>query len=411
VNDNRLLVISSDCHAGPERMNDYRPYLDPGFRGDFDDYCAQVDAFDGQFGGLTGGGATSTGEEGLWDIDVRTRCLDEDGVAAEVIFAQGSVPFAVYPAVGGHHSAIGGDATPAQIAAGCRAYNRWLADFCSSDPRRHLGIARVPLPDVDAAVAEVEHAAQLGLRGGVHLPPILSKETMPFFNDPVYEPFWAACAANRMTLNMHGGANLSYGAGPENIALVFAEVDWLSHRGLSHLIFAGVFERHPDLHLALTEQRTHWLHPLLDEFDSIHAYNERFGRPILAKKPSEYFRENCFVGASFLSRPECEARGEVGNHCFMWGSDYPHNEGTWPFTNAALRYTFGCDVPTAEMKAMLSGNAARCYYLDKAELQRIADRIGPTEAQLRVPIDVLPGEAPGDAPNRCWAFRRHGAWH
>ena len=37
--------------------------------------------------------------------------------------------------------------------------------------------------------------------------------------------------------------------------------------------------------------------------------------------------------------------------------------------------------------------------------------IGPTEAELREPIDVLPGEAPGDEPVRSWAFRRHGAWH
>lgn len=410
MSEERLIIVSADCHAGPARMNDYREYLDPEFRGDYDDYCAQVDAFDAQFGGYTGGGATSTGEDGLWDAGIRTRCLDDDGVAAEVIYAQGSVPFAVYPAVGGHHLAVPGG-TPAQIAAGCRAYNRWLADLCAHDPRRHLGIARVPLPDIDAAVAEVEYAAKLGLRGGVHLPPILSKETLPFFNDPLYEPFWAACAANRMALNMHGGANLSYGPGAENVALVFAEVDWLSHRGLSHLIFARVFERHPQLHLALTEQRTHWLHQLLGEFDSIQVHSRKLGRDTIPRRPSEYFRDNCFVGASFLSKPECDARGEIGSRCFMWGSDYPHNEGTWPYTDKALRYTFGGDVPSADIRAMLADNAARCYYLDLDDLRPIADRIGPTEAELRVPIDVLPGEAPGDAPNRSWAFRRHGAWH
>lgn len=408
----RLTIISADCHAGPARMADYADYLDPEFRADYADYCALIDAYDAEFGaGLTGGGATSTGEDGLWDPAIRTRELDGDGVAAEVIYAQGSVAFATYPAVGGGRK-MDFEATPAQLAAGCRAYNRWLAELCSADPRRHLGIARIPLPDVEAAVAEVEHAASLGLRGGVHLPPVTSAQALPYFNDPMYEPLWAACAANRMTLNMHGGANLVYGNGPECFPLTLAEVDWLSHRGLSHLIFSGVFERHPDLHLAMTEQRTQWVHQLLDDFDSVYAHAGKFGfQAHLPRKPSEYFATNCFIGASFLSRPECDNRGEVGSRCFMWGSDYPHNEGTWPYTEKALRYAFGGDVSSSELGAMLAGNASRCYHLDLDELRSIAERIGPTEAELRVPIEVLPGEAPGDPPVRSWAFRRHGAWH
>jgi predicted TIM-barrel fold metal-dependent hydrolase len=412
MTEQHLIIVSADCHAGPQRMADFRSYIEAAHLPAFDDYCARIEAFERDVGsGLTGGGATSTGEEGLWDAAVRTRCLDGDGVAAEVIFAQGSVPFAAYPAVGGGRK-VDFRASPAQIAAGCRAYNRWLADLCSNDPRRHLGIARVPLPDVAAAVEEVELAAKLGLRGGVHLPPVTSAEAMPYFNDPMYEPFWAACSANHMVLNMHGGANLTYGTGPESYAMTLAEVDWLSHRGLSHLIFSGVFERYPSLHLAMTEQRCHWVHQLLDDFDSVYAHIEVFGsNRQLPRKPSDYFRTNCFIGASFLSRPECDARSDVGNECFMWGSDYPHMEGTWPNTDAALRYAFGGGVSSAELGALLSGNAARCYRIDLAELQPIANQIGPTEADLREPIDILPGEGPNEKPVRSWAFRRHGAWH
>lgn len=408
----RLTIVSSDCHAGAASMIDYREFLDPEFRSDYDEYCAAIDAYEAATpSGLSAGGATSTGLAGLWDAAIRTRCLDDDGVAAEVIFAQGSIPFGVYPAVGGGRK-LDFTATPAQIAAGCRAYNRWLADLCEHDSRRHLGIARVPLPDIHAAVEEVEFAAKLGLRGGVHMPPLTTPD-MPFLNDPAYEPFWAVCEAHRMTLNMHGGANVDYGRGPENFLLTLAEVDWLSHRGLSHMILSGVFERHPGLHLAMTEQRTHWVHQLIEELDSVYGHASRFGmNGSLPRKPSEYFLENCFIGASFLSRPECDARGELGSHCFMWGSDYPHNEGTWPYTDQALRHTIGsADVPLDEMKALLAGNAARCYHLDLDELLPVAEKIGPSEADLRVPVEVLPGEGPGEAPIRSWAFRRHGPWH
>jgi hypothetical protein len=95
----------------------------------------------------------------------------------------------------------------------------------------------------------------------------------------------------------------------------------------------------------------------------------------------------------------------------MWGSDYPHNEGAWPYTLTALRYTFGEGASAADIKAMLGGNAARCYHIDLTDLAPVAGKIGPTESDLRVPVDRLPGEAPGEAPVRSWAFRRHGAWH
>lgn len=414
MNNGRLTVISADCHAGAEFMTDYREYLDPAFRDDFADFCVAVDAFDARHGvGLTAGGAVATEQNGLWDAKIRTQCLDADGVAAEVIYAQGSVPFGLYPAVGGGER-LDYVVTPRQAAAGCRAYNRWLADLCAQDRRRHMGIAQISLRDVHAAVEEVENAARLGLRGGVFLPPLSSQTEIPFFNDPVYEPLWSACAANHMALNMHGGSGLAYNNGPGSSEINLAEVDWFSHRGLSHLIFGGVFERHPNLHLAITEQRTHWLQPLLAEFDSIDAFakkNRYRNGGGLPRKPSEYFLANCFIGASFLSKLECDARGDIGAKCFMWGSDYPHNEGAWPHTGEALRYTFGSGVPASEMKSMLGGNAIRCYYLDANELRPVAERIGPTEGDIRVPIDLLPGEAPGEAYNRSWAFRRHGPWH
>lgn len=408
----RIIVVSADCHAGPPNMADYRPYLDSRFLQDFDDYMARIEAYEALYAdGLSRGAAPAADDEsGLWDTAVRERCLDADGISAEVIFAQGSIPFGAYPAVGGRDRSLDFEASPAQIAAGCRAYNRWLADFCSNSPDRHLGIAHIPIPDIDAAAAEIAFARKAGLRGGAILPP-LAKGTIPNYNEPRYERLWAACEDHQMPLNMHGGAGVNYGPGPERLALVLAETDWLSRRGLAHLIFSGVFERHPRLHLAITEQRAHWLTPQLAEYDSIYLYPGNAPlRQILPRLPSEYFKTNCFVGASFMSRLECEARGEIGSRCMMWGSDYPHREGTWPHTNTAIRWTFGCAVPADELQAMLGGNAARCYQLDATVLQAIAARIGPREADLREPAQAVPGR--GDAPYvRSWAFRHGGPWH
>ena len=47
----------------------------------------------------------------------------------------------------------------------------------------------------------------------------------------------------------------------------------------------------------------------------------------------------------------------------MWGSDYPHDEGTYPFTREHLRQLFH-DVPADELRQMLAGNAAELYGFD-----------------------------------------------
>ena len=211
-----------------------------------------------------------------------------------------------------------------------------------------------------------------------------------------------------MPLNMHGGSQLLYSGGAERIALILSETDWFSHRGLSYLIFSGVFERHPGLHVAMTEQRTHWAAPLLADFDSI--YESARCRPLraqLPRKPSEYFATNCFLGASFFSKLECDRRIDLGADRFMWGSDYPHIEGAWPFVGESLRWTFQ-DVPTDELPQLLGENARNCYDLDWDHLSAIAARIGPTadgllEGEPAVPDDPI--------TELSWAFRQHGAWH
>src|SRR5207244_552946 len=78
-------------------------------------------------------------------------------------------------------------------AEGVHIYNRWLADFISVAPERHVGTAHIPISDVSAAVREVEWARSAGLTA-VNLP--APRRDFPSYLDPVWEPFWAACSAN-----------------------------------------------------------------------------------------------------------------------------------------------------------------------------------------------------------------------
>jgi len=80
----------------------------------------------------------------------------------------------------------------------------------------------------------------------------------------------------------------------------------------------------------------------------------------------------------------------------MWGADYPHHEGCFPYTTLALRLLFS-DIPEEEVRKMTSLNAAQVYGLDLEKLQAIADRIGPTVEEIATPVtpDELPSVSLG----------------
>ena len=168
------------------------------------------------------------------------------------------------------------------------------------------------------------------------------------------------------------------------------EVAWYSHRPLWTFVLSGVFDRFPGLRLVLAEQGISWVRTALDSMDNFYAQiaagnvgELAFVAPfLLDRMPSEYWATNCAIGASFLHRDDCERRHRLGVDHIMWGSDYPHLEGTPPFSKEGIRKTFA-GVPRAEVEAMLAGNAARIYGFDLEALAPLAARVGPRWTRSR----------------------------
>jgi hypothetical protein len=84
-------------------------------------------------------------------------------------------------------------------------------------------------------------------------------------------------------------------------------------------------------------------------------------------------------------------RAEIGLDRLMWGADYPHLEGAAPIHRLVLRHVFG-GLPEPEVRAILGGNAVRLWGFDPALLQEVADRVGPTVADVAEPLgrDAMP---------------------
>jgi hypothetical protein len=115
--------------------------------------------------------------------------------------------------------------------------------------------------------------------------------------------------------------------------------------------------------------------------------------------PSEYFHRNFWIGASFLRPSESPLRHEIGVDRMMWGADYPHSEGSYPYTTEALRAAFA-SCPPAETRMMVEDTPAHVYRFDLDALRVVGDRIGPTVDDVCVPLD--PSDYPTDST--CNAF-------
>jgi predicted TIM-barrel fold metal-dependent hydrolase len=194
---------------------------------------------------------------------------------------------------------------------------------------------------------------------------------------------------------LHSGTgNPDYGKYPISQLLYINEVGFYTQRPLVQLILSGVFERFPRLNFILTEIGCSWVPPLLERLDvtmsQIRGTGEtgeiKYADGLLPpRSATEYFLQNCWVGVSGPGQADIDARYDVGIDRFMWGSDYPHDEGTHPHTREHLHRRFHA-LSDEERRKMLAGNAARLYDFDLDALAPLAAEVGPTVDEINAPV-------------------------
>ena len=387
-------IITADSHAGGSHA-DYRAYLDPAYLDDFDAWRGR---YKNPFKDLKDDRRTRN-----WDSDQRWREQEADGVVAEVVFPNTVPPF--FPSF----VLFAGPPKPEDYAhrlAGIRAHNRWLVDFVAQCPERRAGIGQVFLNDVDDALADAQWIIDHDLRGGVLLPNVGPEigYVKPLY-DPGYDPLWKLLEDNEVPVNIHGGTGVpDYGPYPFSMLLYINEAAFFSQRPLTHLILGGVLERFPKLKLVITETGCHWVPGLLDRMDKVIRQIRDTGATgeiryregnKLRQDATDYFRQNVWMGVSQPGPSDAAVIDVIGRDRFMWGNDYPHDEGTFPFTREHLRQVFP-GVGEGDMRKILAENAASLYRFDLAKLAPLAEAHGPTVAELAEPLTELP-EHPNDA--------------
>jgi len=285
----------------------------------------------------------------------RMEDMDREGVVAAVLIGA--------PEFG---AARGPDITAAQVAW-CSVVNDWLADTYKDHLDRFAPGIHLPYLDPAAAAKELERAAGRGLRPAV-LPDGI-------FDSPYYraewEPVWECAAALGVPVTMHVAAQRTEYYANANPAVpawhgesieAFYTLSVDMGATLTWLTLSGVFERHPDLTVVMTEGYAFWLAGVMQFLD--HHYQGRFGLQAraghqLAELPSHYLKRQ--ARATFMWDPlAIRNRDLTGTDCLLWGNDYPHAEGAFPYSQEWVAKQFA-GVPEDEIDRMTFSNAKEVF--------------------------------------------------
>jgi predicted TIM-barrel fold metal-dependent hydrolase len=264
---------------------------------------------------------------GSRDVRLRLADLDAEGIWGEVM----------YQSIGMWCTLI---EDRKLIADAARAENEWIvSEIQSVAPDRLVPAALMPMVEVEDSVAEVVHAAEIGL----HIISLPSGQVpgRRYWNHQEWDPLWAACAESGMVVGFHIGTNgdpVKYG-GRGGALINYVESARDGIYAVMMMVAAGVFDQYPDLRVLVSEGGAGWVPYIGDRLNEAYRQHAVFVRPQLSKLPKEYLYRNVY--ASFQHDETAPAANwAMGYRNVMFGSDYPHLEGTYGHTQKTLHELF-----------------------------------------------------------------------
>lgn len=371
-------IIDADGHV-LEPADTWLNYIDPAFRDrairiDRDAEGREVLLFDnqplqtlrGRLGAL-GGIELEDGElarlegeytyamgspAGGYDPRARLKVLDEEGIDRVLL----------YPTIGicweGHVS------DPALATAYTRAYNRWITEFCQTDPNRLYPVAHISLIDPQGAVEEVVRARKDGCVG-VYLSPDLAARGGKPFTHTDFSRFWETVQDLEMPVAFHvvvrdQPAFHEYsGRGPESGLFFFAFLAIDVMAAFTQMMSSGMFHRYPRLKCAVLEAGGNWIAAWLDRLD--HKYEVMRDVVPFDMKPSEYFYRQCLISVDPDETMTAQVVEHIGADYVIWASDYPHIDASMGVV-AELKGRIA-SLPEGAQRKVLGSNVMRFYGL------------------------------------------------
>ena len=275
---------------------------------------------------------------------------------------------------------------PRGADAFCRAYNRFVADWCAEAPERLFPAALVPVQDPERARGELERVAALGFRVGL-LRPIDAQGRYP--NDigaPVgtfrpgarqvgLDPLFRAFEETGVVLGMHtfpaakphavaapgtmaspGELLLHAGVDSQTLSFVYEAQTWLAQ-----VLLSGFLDRYPRLKMAVFESNAQWLPALLEHCDVLFRCYRNERRTAATRLPSEAFAAQCIISFEGDEEPMIR-RWRRFEDVGIWSSDAYHHDAADAWR--AIRTMREVGVPEPVQEKLMGGNARRAYGIE-----------------------------------------------
>ena len=254
--------------------------------------------------------------------------LDEEGIWSELVF----------PSLGMWSSSF---RTPELLREAMRASNDWAKETIGDYSARLIPTAQVSTLDVDDAVDELKRCGALGFKA-VFLP-VTPHPAQKDYNRDEWEPFWSAAEDIGMVIAFHigtepidfaGGGSIGVSHhGPGGAVLNYTETSFGGQRAVTKLVASGALDRHPKLKVLVSEGGATWVPFIADRMEEGYRQHAMVVRPKLSRSPREIIYSQVY--ASFQHDSSAiAAMTAMGYRNVLWGSDYPHIEGTFGHTQA-----------------------------------------------------------------------------
>lgn len=306
-------------------------------------------------------------DPGAWKAEDRLKRMDEYGIYAQVL----------YPNLIGFEAASFMRMQPELSLVCTQAYNDFISDFASADPRRLIPITMLPFWDLEASVAEMKRCVDKGHRG-ILFANKYELVGLPSFVDTHWDPIYAAAQDLDLSINFHVGFSSSMEGAAKSMTSLLAAFDPRSAAkgtalglmsnadSIATIVTSGLCDRFPRLNFVSVESGFGFLPYLMDSLDwHWKGYGAHLKSPTL---PSEYFRRQCY-GSFWFERATLPLL-EVYPDNFMFETDYPHPTSMSPgpaspaeLPKVHIEKAFK-DVPPEVARKALHDNAARVYHLD-----------------------------------------------
>jgi predicted TIM-barrel fold metal-dependent hydrolase len=289
---------------------------------------------------------------GCWKPSGRLADMDLNGVEAQMCFPN-------YPRFCGQIFLWGKDKELAHLCV--KAYNDFtVEEWAAEGEGRLIPLCLVPLWDVQLAAAEVRRNAARGVRAVAfsELPPYLG---LPSIYSGYWDPFFEACDETGTVICCHIGSGTktpkTSDDAPEAVTgtIIFGN----SVGAMADYLYSGVFARYPNMKVLFAEAQIGWIPYLLERIDDVWETHRGWShsQQYVKERPSTYYSDHIFstffkdaVGVSLID--------QVGEDNATFETDYPHQDGTWPYSREQAAEQFS-DLDDGLIYKLTRGNAIK----------------------------------------------------